>query len=85
MCPVEPFDSDHIHYYNGTETNTLHCAVSDQLKYNSLDNEAYAGNCLTNVFILDVLSLSTILDSAQFLPSLAKWQELFIDHDWITQ
>lgn len=43
-CPAEPFDSDHILCYNFTETNTLYCAISDQMKYNSLDNEAYAGN-----------------------------------------
>ena len=55
------------------------------MKYNILDNEAYAGNCLNNLLILDVLWLSTIFDSAQFLPFLAKWQELFLDHDWITQ
>lgn len=65
-CPIRAFASDHVHCYNFTETNTLYCAISDQLKYNRLNNEAYAGNCLNNVFLLNFLSLSTILDSAQF-------------------
>lgn len=56
----------YIHCYNFTETTTLYCAISDHLKYNELNNEAYAGNCLNNVLILYFLSLSTILDSAQF-------------------
>lgn len=71
-CPVGAFASDHTHCYNFTETNTLYC---DQVKYNRLNNEAYAGNCLKNVFTLNFLSLSTILDSAQFLPFPVKRQE----------
>lgn len=67
------FASDHIHCYNFTETNTLYCAISNQLKYNRMNNEAYASNCLNNVLILNFLSLSTILDSAQFLHFTVKW------------
>lgn len=58
------FTSDHIRCYNFTETNTLYCAISDQLKYSKLNNEAYTSNCLNNAFILNFLSLTTILDSA---------------------
>lgn len=74
-CPVGAFASDHTHCYNFTETNTLYCDICDQVKYNRLNNEAYAGNCLKNVFTLNFLSLSTILDSAQFLPFPVKRQE----------